>query len=67
MVSKIHLQPKPSPYRVIVQSEVFGVNIAILPIYAESLMIQVIRPFLNLNLLQQELFDDEQEAKHNAP
>ena len=44
--SKIHLQYKPTPYRVIVQPKVFGVNIAILPIYAKSLMIQVIRPFL---------------------
>jgi hypothetical protein len=44
--SKVHFQDKSISQCVIVQSEVFGVNIAILPIYAKSLMIQVIRPFL---------------------
>lgn len=44
--SKVHFQDKSIPQCVIVQSEVFRVNIAILPIYAKSLMIQVIRPFL---------------------
>ena len=44
--SKVHFQDKCMPQCVIVQSEVFRVYVAIFPIYAESLMIQVIRPFL---------------------
>ena len=45
-LSKIHLQRKLTPYHIMPKSQLFRVNITVLPINTKDLMIQVIRPFL---------------------